>query len=371
MAVKTWSAGEVLAAADLNDTIADAKNAPAPFNLLYNGAMQVAQRGTSTASITTNGYYTADRWQISSAGAQNGSWTMSVETDAPTGSGLRKSLRMLLPTADAPSASESVQIAQPLEGQDLQRIAKGTSSAQQLTLSFWVKSNKIGTYVAELYDNDNNRSVSMTYSISASATWEKKTITFSGDTSGAFDNDNAASLFLIFWLSAGSDYTSGTLATSWGTLTTANRAVGQTDVAANNNNYWQITGVQLEVGPTATPFEFKSYGTELAECQRYYQRITTTASISFAQGWANGTTVCDLQLLFSQMRVAPTSIDVSNYQVYRPANATTYSGGTVTLTSVSSSAAQIRYTHTSGVFTSAENLIPTLASGYLGISAEL
>lgn len=246
-------------------------------NLLYNGAMQLSQRGTSTASITTGGYYTADRWYKDVVSL--GTWTQSVENDAPTGSGFRKSLKMLCTTADAsPAAGDYSNIHQRLEGQDLQRIAKGTSSAQQLTMSFWVKSNVTGTYICELFDSDNTRSVSASYTISASATWEKKTITFPADTTGAFDNDNAASLYVLWWLGAGTTFTSGTLATTWASATTANRAVGQTNLGAATNNYWQITGVQLETGSIATPFEFKNYGQELRECQRYYIRQTRTSS---------------------------------------------------------------------------------------------
>ena len=243
--------------------------------LLYNGAMQVAQRGTSVAGITESGYRTADRWNF--LPYFMGTWTQSVENDAPTGSGLRKSLKVLCTTADSsPAAGDSVWIDQRLEGQDVQRIAKGSASAQQLTLSFWVKSNVTGTYIAELQDVDNTRTVSASYTVSASATWERKTITFPADTTGAFDNDNASSLQVNWWLGSGSSYTSGTLATAWAAKTDTNRAVGQTNLAAATNNYWQVTGVQLEVGPVATPFEFKSFGQELRECQRYYQKFGGT-----------------------------------------------------------------------------------------------
>lgn len=256
-------------------------------NLIYNGAMQVAQRGTSTASITGGGYYTADRYQVGIDSL--GTWTQSVENDAPTGSGFRKSLKMLCTTADAsPAASDTLRIDQYLEGQDLQRIAKGTSSAQQLTMSFWVKSNVTGTYIVWLYDNDNARQVSASYTISASATWERKTITFPADTTGAFDNDNAASLLVSFILGAGSSFTSGTLATTWAAASNANRAVGQTNLAASTNNYWQITGVQLEASPVATPFEFKSFGQELRECQRYYWKTFEYATVP-AQNVGAGT----------------------------------------------------------------------------------
>ena len=239
-------------------------------NVIINGAMQVAQRGTSTASITGDGYYTADRWRDSLSSL--GTWTQSVENDAPTGSGFRKSLKMLCTTANAsPSAGAYNVFSQKLEGQNIQQFAKGTASAKQFAVSFWVKSNVTGTYVLEIYDMDNNRQVSASYTVSSSATWEKKTIIFPADTTGAFDNDNAQSLEFNFWLGAGTTYTSGTLNTTWASATSANRAVGQTNLAAATNNYWQVTGVQLEAGAVATPFEFEQFDTTLAKCMRYYQ----------------------------------------------------------------------------------------------------
>jgi hypothetical protein len=187
---------------------------------------------------------------------------------------------MLCTTADAsPSASDVCGVDQRLEGLNLQSIKKGTAAAEQLTISFWVKSNVIGTYIVNLIDHDNNRNISKSYSISSSATWEYKTITFAADTTGAFDNDNALSLYVVFGLGAGSNFISGTLQTSWATATTANRFVGQTNLAAATNNYWQVTGIQLEVGDTATPFEFKSVEDELLECQRYYEKSYPLATV--------------------------------------------------------------------------------------------
>lgn len=242
---------------------------PANRRLTINGDMQVSQRGTSSTGITASGYYTADRFNVIASSL--GTWTQTVENDAPTGSGFRKSLKMLCTTADtSPAGAAALAVNQYLEGQDLQRIRKGTSDAQQLTVSFWVKSNVTGTYIVELFDLDNTRQVSASYSVSASATWERKTITFPADTTGAFDNDNASSLNVTFWLGSGSDRTSGTLNTTWASSTNANRAVGQTNVAAATNNYWQVTGVQLETGPVATPFEFEPYEATLRKCQRYY-----------------------------------------------------------------------------------------------------
>ena len=261
--------------------------AQAPYrNLIINGDMQVAQRGTSVAGNTTGGYLTADRWYTEIGNNSLGTWTQSVENDAPTGSGFAKSLKMLCTTADAsPAASDYVLVQQRIEGQNLQQVKKGTAAAEQLTVSFWVKSNVTGTYNVALYDNDNSgRAQSRTYTVNASATWERKTLTFSADTTGVLDNDNARSLDLSFWLGVGSNFTSGTANPAAWSTTLGNLAPGQTNVASATNNYWQITGVQLEVGATATPFEFKSVEDELLECQRYYQK-------SYNQGTNPGTAV--------------------------------------------------------------------------------
>lgn len=242
-------------------------------NLLINGAMQVSQRsavGTAVTGITTSGYYTADRYRID-IGAL-GTFSQTTLADAPTGSGFRNCVRLACTTADAsPAAGSAMQFQQLIEGQNLQSIRKGTSSAQQLTLSFWVKAFQTGTFIVELRDLDNARSVSKSYTINASNTWEYKTITYPADTTGVFDNDANASIELNWWLGAGTTYTSGTLATTWGAITNANRAVGVTNLASSTSNTWFMTGAQLTVGSVATPFEFKSYGVELQLCQRYYE----------------------------------------------------------------------------------------------------
>jgi len=280
----------------------------APRNVVINGAMQVAQRGTSVTGNTAGGYLTADRFNFSVGSL--GTWTQTVENDAPTGSGFRKSLKMLCTTADAaPAAGDNGVIQHRLEGQNLQQFLKGTASAKQFTLSFWVKSNVTGTYICELDDQDNSRSVSASYTVNASATWEKKTITLPADTTGAFDNDNAYSLGVNFWLGAGTTFTSGTLATTWASRTNANRAVGQTNLAAATNNYWQVTGVQLEAGAVATPFEFEDYGTTLRKCQRYFQVFGGDgANESFFYGFATSATVAEGSISSPvTMRTVPTA----------------------------------------------------------------
>ena len=283
-------------------------------NIIINGDMQIAQRSTSVASITSSGYNTADRYRV--AIATQGTWTQSVENDAPTGSGFRKSLKMLCTTADAsPAAGDEISIQQNIEGQNIQQVKKGTSAAEQLTLSFWVKANVTGTYVVNIADVDNSREVSKSYTINASATWEYKTITFPADTTGAFDNDNALSLSLSFGLGAGSNYTSGTLQQTWAANTAANRFVGQVNLASATSNYWQVTGVQLEVGNTATPFEFLPVQQELAQCQRYYYRLTTVNSGDALTGFGEcyGTTAGQTVSYAPQiMRATAATVDYAN-----------------------------------------------------------
>ena len=232
-------------------------------NIVINGAMQVAQRGTSFSLSGTADTFITDRFLISNS--DTGAWTASQSTDSPTG--FSNSLKMDCTTAD--TSPTFLTLMTRFEGQDLQHLKKGTSSAEKTTLSFFVKSNKTGTYIAELRDIDNNRTIGKAYTISSADTWEQKIITFDGDTTGTFGNDNGNSLQIIWYLAVGSVYNSGTLATSWGSRVNANTAVGQVNLADSTDNEWYITGIQLEVGSQATPFEHRSFGEEQRLCQRY------------------------------------------------------------------------------------------------------
>jgi len=245
-------------------------------NLIINGGMNVWQRSTSV-SVSTDIYSTVDRWKTRVSGL--GAFTISRSTDVPSAQGFGYSLKLDCTTADAsPAAGDFLQIQQIIEGQNLQHLLKGTSNAKAITMSFWVKSNKTGTYIASLYDGDNTRRISKSYTIDSASTWEKKTITFPGDTSGTLDNDNGASLWVQWWLGAGSNFTSGTLATSWESNTSANAAVGIVNLADSTSNELYITGCQLEVGENASGFEFEPYETVLRKCQRYYIRYQGDAA---------------------------------------------------------------------------------------------
>ena len=244
-------------------------------NIVINGAMQVAQRGTSTSSYTSDGYSVCDRWmyRVSSLGT----WTISQDSTTPNGFG--NSTKWDCTTADAsPSAGDTLTFSQRIEGQNLQQLKKGTSDAEKVTVSFYVNSNKTGTYIVELYDADNTRHISKSYTINSANTWEQKIITFEGDTTGAFVDDNARSLDLNFWLGSGTNFTSGTLATSWASVTSANRAVGQVNLGDSTDNNWYITGIQMEIGSVATPFEHRSFGEELALAQRYFYKWESSST---------------------------------------------------------------------------------------------
>jgi len=257
-------------------------------NLIINGDMRVAQRATSTSSVTDSGYHTVDRWETAASSA--GTWTISQSTTVPSGEGFAYSQKFDCTTADSSlDASNLLIFRQKIEGINVQHLKYGTSSAKKLTLSFWVRSAKTGTYIVEFF-NDNsseNKTQSQSYTINSANTWEKKTITIDGDTAHSIENTTNAELLVYFWLAAGSTYSGGgSLNTSWSAIDTVGntvRAVGQVNLADSTSNDWYITGVQLEVSDQATPFEHLSYGEELAMCQRYYQKSSdgTPAQNSF------------------------------------------------------------------------------------------
>jgi len=270
-------------------------------NLVTNGAITINQRGDQTGVTSTT--YVTDRIQHILGTA--GTWSISKSSDAPDG--FSNSLKLDCTTANASLSSGSIYIlGQKFEGQDLQHLDYGTSGAKKLTLSFFVKSNKTGTYVVEFFQDGNSRQQSQTYTIDSADTWEKKTITIDGDTSGSLANDNTSELAFYWWVVAGSDYSSGTLNTSWASSTNANRAVGIVNLADSTSNEWYVTGVQLEVGTVATEFEHRSFGEELALCQRYFSYNCA------GTGKATSTTVIQAQLpTIVTMRASP-SIAVVN-----------------------------------------------------------
>ena len=310
--------------------VVKATNSLSNRRLNINGAMTVAQRATSVdlsgSGSSQNAVRVTDRFYLQNRSDAN--WTYSQESDGPTG--FAKSFKALCTSADSSVAANVYEMfSYKWEGQDLQNLKKGTSDAESITVSFWVKSNKTGTYILEAHDLDNSRQISQSYTISSSATWEKKTITFAGDTTGTLDNDNAASFQLYWWVTAGSDKSSGTLNTSWGSITQANRAAGQVQLTDTTNNYWQITGIQVEVGDAASDFEYRSYGEELQLCKRYFNMFANPASETYSDDkgrqtlfsgmvWNKDTKDCRFSGSFDvAMRAAPSLYKVVGTSYFR------------------------------------------------------
>jgi hypothetical protein len=281
--------------------------------------MQVHQRGNQTASHGTSTYF-LDRWNEYQNGTDVAA-NLQQSTVVPSGQGFSNSLLIDCTTADTSVAStELVIFRQIIEGQNLQQLAYNTSSAKSVTLSFWVRSTKTGTYVCELFHISSgsgvNRTQSHQYTISSADTWEYKTITFSGDTAAIMDNDSNASLYVQWCLQAGSDYSSGgstnsTWATDTGSATTK-RYAGQVNFFDSTSNNFYLTGVQLEVGENASDFEHRSYGEELALCQRYYWQVAGT-SLLVGQGFYYSSSEIDCIVNFPQtMRARPTFTPSNN-----------------------------------------------------------
>jgi len=247
-------------------------------NLIINGAMTVSQRGTSETGVGgSSGYFTCDRWRIDT-GNTAGRVTMSQASITDL-TGFATALKLDVTTADTSIASGEVfRVGQRIEGQNLQQLAKGTASAKSLTLSFYVKGNAAATYVAQLKDVDNTRVNTQNFSVTTS--WTRVELTYAADTTGTLDNNNANSLEVMFWLHAGSDFTSGTFASNtWASETNANNYAGSnTSIFDSTNRELFITGVSLEVGDVATPFEHESFGETLQKCHRYYIQGTNIGS---------------------------------------------------------------------------------------------
>ena len=267
-------------------------------NMIINGAMQVAQRGTSS---TSTGYDSVDRIRVNTANLDQLAFTQSQSTTTP-GQGFSNSFKFEVTTKeDALSGGEFANIQYRIEAQDLQSLAYGTSDAKKATLSFWVRSSLTGKYSVLFYQVDDVRSNTQSFTISSADTWEHKTITIVGDTTGVIDNDNGAGINISFILAAGTDY-AGTPHSDWGAYSeTDDFAFGdQVNFIAQTGTFY-LTGLQFEIGEQATPFEYRSFGEELALCERYFQKhfgTTDTSHYITAAGlrWSTNTGFISLPL---------------------------------------------------------------------------
>ena len=298
-------------------------------NIVINGAMQVAQRSTSavTGLGASAGYSTVDRFKMHFANTA-GRLTMSQEAITDL-SGFSEAIKLDCTTADTSiAAGELASIQTRFEGNDLQQLKKGTSDAEKITVSFYVKGNASATYTCELYDNDNNRHNGQEFSVTTS--WTRVVLTFAGDTTGALGNDSGNSFQINWNLHAGSTYTGGTFSSNtWNTTTNQRIGDNQTSFFDSDARTFFITGVQMEVGSQATPFEHRSFGEELQLCQRYYSEV----SVGYYAGNGSGTTkIATGMPLPTPLRAAPSSI--AGLNVHRSGNQT----ATCTIDSIALSA---------------------------------
>jgi hypothetical protein len=339
-------------------------------NIIINGDMSIAQRGTSATELGNGdaGYHTVDRYLFSESGSPTAEFTQTQDTDVPTGQGFATSLKMDCTTAQASiGADDSIYIEQRIEGQNLQYLKKGTSDAESLTISFWVKSSVTGDYSTALYDNTNSRVIGNTYTISTADTWEKKTITFAGDTTGTLVNTNVQALRLWFALLAGTNR-SNSSNTSWQSFSAnGKQAFGQTaNLADTLGNEWYITGIQLEAGTTASDFEFLPVDVNLQRCQRYFYKFGPDSHEFFGYGYATNNAILNINLPTS-MRTAPSFTTSGTYVAHNGTNATStpsFTANTATTIMLSPAASMtVTQTHPCRVFSN--------TSGVFSISAEL
>ena len=353
-------------------------------NIVINGAMQVAQRSTSVTGIgASSGYFTLDRWYLE-AGTTAGRLTMTQTADGPIG--FANCMKLDCTTADTSiAAGELLVLQQHIEGQDVQAIGKGVTGAKQITLSFYVKANAAFTFNAEIQDQDNGRTNGKAFATTTD--WVRHEITFEADAddgSSPFDDDNAKSLSVNFWLHGGSTYTGGTLASGWENTTNANRADGISSFYSSTDNNFFITGVQLEVGSVATPFEHRSYGEELQLCRRYFWAMVPVGEATGAagdggqyvmgSGYYLGTGQVELPLVFNQeMRAAPT-LEVSsgtNHFVIEAAGGNDYFNTWAIFAAKKQSALLYGTSNVSGTAGQSGRVVASSTSSYVYWSAEL
>jgi hypothetical protein len=283
-------------------------------NRIINGAMVIDQRNAG-AAVTTTGAYVVDRWFFNNA--SDGTLSVQQSTDVPSGSGIKYSLRMTATVGDASiGAAQYCNLQHRIEGFNFADMGFGASGASTVTLSFWVKATVAGNYSVALYNSAENRINPQQFSVSASNTWEQKTITYTGDTSGTWLTTNGVGVNVTFYPALGSNFLGSSGWNAGGTF----GVTGQSNAIASNANIFAITGVQLEKGSTATSFDYRPYGTELQLCQRYFYKLLPGIA---ASGIASGSFFSTTTSLYSfnlpvTMRTAITTASysaVADFQV--------------------------------------------------------
>jgi hypothetical protein len=309
-------------------------------NLITNGAMQVAQRGTTQTTATSNTYHTVDRWIEEHSSSINIDFAQ-VSGSAP--SGFQKSLKCTAQSTATLGANDYiVPFEQRFERTQIDSIGLGTSEAKTFTLSFWIKSNRTGTYTVnptlDSPTSTSGQSTTKQYTIDSANTWEYKTITFPANTIASPNvNDNIKGVTLFWWMLAGSNFTSGSLPSGWKVEVANERAIGCSNTVSTGDN-WQITGVQLELGSVATEFDHRSYGEELQLCKRYYQTYGGGDLFEHLPFYVlgNGTVANFNWGLPVEMRTVPSLSTVGTWSVQGPYGGSVYNVGSFVLGNTSS-----------------------------------
>ena len=358
-------------------TFPNTANLPNTFgfkNRIINGDMRIDQRNAG-ASITPtfDVTYTVDRWSARLTVASKYSVQRNAASVTPP-AGFTNYLGVTSLAATTVAAGDYYAVQQTIEGFNIADLAWGTASAAPVTISFWVRSSLTGTFGGALGNSSFNRSYPFTYTISAANTWEQKTITIAGDTSGTWLTNNGSGISLYFGLGIGSTY-SGT-AGSWASANYLS-ATGATSVVGTNGATFYITGIQLERGSIATSFDYLDYGRSLIQCQRYYYRITPGAvAAPFGLGsYTGGTTGRIFNQFPCSMRAAPTALEqngtAAHYDIQ--ASGSVYSGTAVpAFSSASTEYASTTFTVVATLGTGAAVVGRAAnATAYLGWSAEI
>ena len=289
-------------------------SATRPFlNRIINGAMVVDQRNAGASVTPTNSQYTLDRYQFYVSQASKLTCQQNAGSVTPP-VGFSKYLGVTSSSAYSVVAGDYFTVQQFIEGYNVADLNWGTANAKTVTLSFWVRSSLTGTFGGALQNNANNRSYPYTYTISSANTWEQKSITIAGDTSGTWETTNSIGLAVYFGLGVGSTF-SGT-AGAWAGANYVS-ATGATSVVGTNGATFYITGVQLEVGSTATSFDYRQYGTELDLCQRYCVKYGGNSLFEHVgQGNAYSTSSVQFDITFpTRMRTTPSFTTSGNWVV--------------------------------------------------------
>jgi len=335
-------------------TFAQTANLPNTFgfkNRIINGAMVIDQRNAG-ASVTPASSYTLDRWR--SYNTQTSKFTVQQNAGSVTPPvGFRNYLGCTSSSAYSVTSSDYFGMFQAIEGFNFADMGWGTANAKTITISFWVRSSLTGTFGGALNNGAFDRSYPFSYTISAANTWEQKTVTISGDTTGTWVGaTNGVGVYVVFGLGAGSTVSSTAGAWASGFFVSATGAVS---VVGTNGATFYITGVQLEAGSTATSFDYRDYGRELIMCQRYYFKFSAVSSTSyFTTGWCESTTTANGVINFPvQLRTNPTSLEqsgtASNYRIVDAASATACSGGPTFAATQSANAALVQFQVASGL----------------------